>query len=275
MVHDSYDVSVTKRRRRGLGWTVTSAVVPLVGGAAASQLVSFALRASGPARFWLFVSAGVAFAAAVGVTIAAKVVDARRASSVDQAKREQLVQLRDQLMPVASTTADMALQPLADREAYLKSVARVAAAALSSIVAGHVHRPRAVVYLLNPDSDPVAMESIGHAGRGNRPRPFEAGTPRGDGALDFLNSVHNAFYPDLTKDRPDGYDGTMSDYRTFIAVPIWTDNGVYGMVTLDAPEADSFDEGDVALTELTAELMSIPFEIGQDSNSPSDGQSAV
>ena len=275
MVHDSYDGPVAKRRRRGLGWTVTSAVVPLVGGAGASQLASFALRSSGPARIWLFVAAGVAFAAAVGVTIAAKVVEARRASGVEQAKREQLVQLRDQLMPVASTTADMALQPLADREAYLKSVARVAAGALSSIVSDHVHRPRAVVYLLNPDADPVAMESIGHAGRGNRPRPFEAGTPRGDGALGFLNDVRNAFYPDLTKDRPNGYDGTMSDYRTFIAVPIWTENGVYGMVTLDAPEADSFDEGDVALTELTAELMSIPFEIGQDSDGPSDGQSPV
>jgi GAF domain-containing protein len=243
-------------------------VVPLVGGAVAAQLFSLALKADGAAQVWLFIAAVAAFLAAVVVTVATKVLEARRGVSVAAAKRRQLIDFRDQLMPIASTTADMALQPAGDRIAYLKTVAKVAAGALSTLVSAHVDRPRAVVYLLNVDAEPVAMESVGHAGRGERPRPFEAGTARGDSALEFLASRRTAFYPDLSRNRPPGYDGTMAGYRTFIAVPIWTDNGVYGMVTLDAPAAASFDEGDVALAELTAELMSIPFEIGQDIDRP-------
>lgn len=108
------------------------------------------------------------------------------------------------------------------------------------------------------------MDSIAHGGRGERPRPFVAGTPRGDAALSFIDKKAVGFFPDLRKNRPTGYDGTMSGYCTYIAAPIWTESGSYGMVTLDAPKADSFDDGDVALVELTAEMMSIAFEIGQD-----------
>ncbi|GAA2074037.1 GAF domain-containing protein [Microbacterium hatanonis] len=191
--------------------------------------------------------------------------DARQ-EAVATARREQLIKLRDVFMRFASTTADMALQPLEERHGYLKMVANVAAEALAGMVGGRVHRPRAVVYLLY--SDPTRMESIGHGGRGERPRPFEADTPRGDAALDFLDAKTTASYPNLDKVKPAGYEGTGSGYKTFISVPIWTANGVYGMVSLDAPKANSFDDGDVALTELTAELMSIPFEVGQDQDTP-------
>ncbi|WP_309067535.1 GAF domain-containing protein [Microbacterium sp.] len=194
--------------------------------------------------------------------------DKAQREAVGAAKRAQLVKLRDALMPFASTTADMAQQPLEERPGYLRSVAHVAVSALQAMVAEHADRPRAAVYLLNTDSDPVTMESIGHAGRGEKPRPFEAGTVRGDAALDFLELRRTAFYPNLRRRKPDGYEGTASGYDTFISVPIWTDNGVYGMVSLDAPKAGSLDDSDVALTELTAELMSIPFEVGQDQNTP-------
>jgi hypothetical protein len=141
---------------------------------------------------------------------------------------------------------------------------------LRSIVSEHVGRPRAVVYLLNVDANPLQMESIGHHGRGARPRPFIEGTPRGDAALAFLEERSTAFYRNLNgRKKPAGYDGTMAGYRTFIAAPIYTPSaGVYGMVTLDAPEPNSLTLGDVALTELIADLMSIPFEVAQDEDAP-------
>lgn len=247
-------------------WVFVSAAVPLVGGAGGSLLLAAALRESGSARGWLYLAAGAAYFAAVAITVAAKLLESRRAPRAAKAKRGQLVTLRDHLMPFASTTADMALRPLDDREPYLRNVAGVAAQALSALVADHVERPRAVVYLLNADASPIQMESIGHSGRGERPRPFVKGTPRGDGALNFLSTRRKVVYKDLAQQKPEGYDGTMEDYATFISVPIWTDNGVYGMVSLDAPRAGTFDEGDIALAELTAELMSIAFEVGQDSN---------
>jgi membrane protein implicated in regulation of membrane protease activity len=194
--------------------------------------------------------------------------ETKERESVAAAKQEQLVKLRDEFMRFASTTADMALQPFEERQAYLKTVAAVTASALATMVGEHVHRPRAVVYLLNIESNPLTMDSIGHAGRGERPGPFEAGTPRGDAALEFLDGRRPAFYPNLDEAKPLGFEGTMSGYKSFISVPIWTATGVYGMVSLDAPKANLLNDGDLALTELTAELMSIPFEVGQDHNAP-------
>lgn len=84
--------------------------------------------------------------------------------------------------------------------------------------------------------------------------------------MKFLNRRVTAYYPDLREKKPTGYDGSMSGYQTYISVPIWTERGVYGMVTVDAPNAGTLDEGDVALVEMVAELMSIPFEVGQTRN---------
>ena len=244
-----YDAQVA-RQGTGWVWATFSAAVPVAGSFGAAQLFAWAGRDTSGLQGWLFASGAVAITAAVGVTIASTVVEQRRGTSTARAKRNQLVKLRDELMPLASTTADMARQPLAVRQAHFRAVSATAAAALRSVVGEHVSRPRAVVYLLNADNGTVSMDSIGHSGRGERPRTFEAGTPRGDAALDFISAKQKSFYPDLTKKKPAGYDGTMSGYETYISVPIWTDTGVYGMVTLDAPKADSFDEGDVALNSL-------------------------
>jgi hypothetical protein len=260
-----YDAGMSKRRG-GLAWTVISAVVPVVGSFAGAQLIAWALRDTTGVQGWLWAGGVASVIAAVGVTVATKVVEHRRGPSIEKAKRNQLVRLKDELMPFASTTADMARQPHNVRAVYLKNAANTAATALRSIVGDHVTRPRAVVYLLNADNDPVSMDSIAHGGRGERPGPFIAGTARGDAALSFIDKKAVGFYPDLPRKRPSGYDGTMSGYETFISVPIWTDTGVYGMVTLDAPKAYSFNDGDVALIELVAEMLSIPFEVGQDGN---------
>jgi GAF domain len=253
-------------------WAIISTGVPIAGGFGAAQLLTIARAETNDALGWLYsIAAIVAFGGGLLVAIIAKVHESRRAVTLAEAREKQLIQLRDQLMPMASTIADMARHPLTEREPYLESVAKVAASALASVVGTHVSRPRAVVYLLDADVRP-SMRSIAHSGRGDRPGPFLAGTVRGDAALDFLDGHRRAFYGDLSRDdKPVGYDGTMSDYATFVAVPIWTETGVYGMVTLDAPSAGSLDAGDVALTELVAEFMSAAFEVAQDQDSPPPG----
>lgn len=257
----------TKKPRSS--WIIISTGVPIAGGFGAAQILTIARAETNPALGWLYsIVAVVVFVAALAVAIIAKVLESRRALTIAEAREKQLVQLRDQLMPMASTTADMARHPLADREPYLESVAKVAASALAAVVGAHVDRPRAVVYLLDADSPP-SMRSIAHSGRGERPGSFLAGTVRGDAALNFLDGHRRAFYEDLSKGKkPAGYDGTMSDYETFVAVPVWTETGAYGMVTLDAPASESLDAGDVALTELVAEFMSAAFEVAQDQDSP-------
>ena len=257
----------TKKSRSS--WVIISTGVPIAGGFGAAQLLTIARTEINPVLGWLYsIAAIVVFLSALAIAIIAKVLDSRRALTTAEAREKQLVQLRDQLMPMASTTADMARHPLSEREPYLESVAKVAASALAAMVGAHVDRPRAVVYLLDADTPP-SMRSIAHSGRGERPGPFLAGTVRGDAALNFLDGHRRAFYEDLSKgEKPGGYDGTMSDYKTFVSVPIWTETGAYGMVTLDAPASKSLDAGDVALIEIVAEFMSAAFEVAQDQDSP-------
>jgi hypothetical protein len=297
---------VTDRKtmsKRAIAWLIISAAVPLIGAAAATHLFAVARGFPPPESdpnveplpLWetdapWYGAAAACAGVAVLVAVLAKVLDARKKSAlelanetqasdlaaaaaqklkaVEAAQLLQLIRLHDELIPVAATTADMARHPLEERGPYLSGIAQVAATALSALVATHVDRPRAAIFSLDPDATPIIMKSIGHKGRGRHPRPFKAGTARGDAAIEFAFATEPQSYHDLTKKKPAGYVGSMSDYKTFIAVPIWTESGSYGMVTLDAPEPDSFNDGDLALTKLVAEIMSIAFEVGQDQNFP-------
>jgi transcriptional regulator with GAF, ATPase, and Fis domain len=244
---------------------VLSVVVQLLGAFGAAQFLSWAVREpDGAWKGFLFAFAILSMLFALAVAVVGKIREHRRARKLKNAREQQRLELRDRLMPVASTVADMAMLPQAERLSSLKTVAQTAAGALSALVATEAARARAVVYMLDADRQPVRMVSIGHAGRGERPRPFEAGTARGDGALTFLEGLATAYYPDLSAEKPDGYEGTAQGYNTFISVPIWTEQGVYGMVTLDALKAGTLDTGHVALVELLAEILAIPFEVGQD-----------
>jgi GAF domain-containing protein len=259
------------------------------------------------AQFWLNFWATACLLLAVGVGIAAKIVESRKESKLEQtiddqaeklagakqteaitvarAKLGQLVMVHDEIIPVASSIADMARYPLEDRGPYLKNVAQAAASALERLVSEHVQRPRAVIYSIDADADPVSMNPIGFKGRGKRPRPFRAGTTRGNAAIQFaFEAQPGDIWEDLTSEKPAGFDGSASDYRTFVSMPISTETGTYGMVSLDAPEPKSLADGDRALTEIIAEVMAIAFEVGQDQNTtgpdddgepPNEGNAAL
>jgi hypothetical protein len=308
-----YDAAVTDKKKKSLwanAWLFISVAAPIAGAAASAQLFSLARDAETPAppadapdpqfwqteQFWLGTGGVVCLVVALGVGITAKFLDSRKKGKLEQtideqaeklaggaratsaavaaANLAQLVKVHDELIPVASSIADMARYPLADREPYLKAVAQATASALEQLVSEHVHRPRAVIYSLDADAEPVSMKPIGFKGRGKRPRPFKAGTPRGDAAIEFaFESQPGRIWPDLTTGGPEGFVGSASDYKTFVSIPIWTETGAYGMVSLDAPKPNSLADGDQALTELIAEVMSIAFEVGQDQNTqgPDDG----
>ncbi len=110
-------------------------------------------------------------------------------------------------------------------------------------------------------TEPTRMEWMAHLGRGTKPKPFLEGTARGDAAFRFLEAHTTAFYPDLGLDKPDGYQGSMSDYKTFISVPFWADMDVYGMVTIDAPTANTLTKGHQYLVEYAAELLAAAFAV--------------
>ena len=302
---------MTEKKQRRLGadiWLAVSVAAPIAGAAAASHLYTLA-RDAAPGKpapntaplqfwqteqFWLNLAATVCLVIALVVGILAKVLDSRKKSKLEvaieeqtatitaadsvkekavaAAKLDQLVRVHDELIPVASSIADMARYPLSDRGLYLKAVAQAAASALEKLVSEHVQRPRAVVYWLDVDAGPVSMKPLGFKGRGRRPQPFEAGTTRGDAAIEFaFEGKPGTIWPDLTSTKPPGFVGSASDYKTFVSMPISTESGAYGMVSLDAPEPNSLTAGDQSIAAIIAEVMSIAFEVGQDQNTPDPG----
>lgn len=187
---------MTEKKKKGLWaevWLVLSVAVPVLGGAAVAPLLAMARDATPPKtkpplepwqteQFWLFVLAGTVLLIAAVVGIVAKVLDSRKKgklegiidgqavmlasakdtqnSAVASAKLDQLVLVHDELIPVAASIADMARYPLESRGPYLKNVAQAAATALEKLVSEHVQRPRAVIYSLDADADPVSMSTL-------------------------------------------------------------------------------------------------------------------
>jgi hypothetical protein len=242
----------TPRRR------ATVAAVTFIMAAAGPTLIGFT-GAVGP--FWaVMLFGGIALLlGAIAVQIAQVYKESKRTKTLDEERATLRREIRDALKPIPELIAQLPALGYGDRALRLQGIAQACAAALYMLVSPTATEVRAVVYTLaeNPDR----MVWLAHVGRGETPRPFTSGTPRGDAALDFITTLRPAFYPDLSRIRPPGYEGTMSGYETFISVPIWSDESVYGMVTIDSPLRRCLTIGDQYLVELVADLLATAFVV--------------
>jgi GAF domain-containing protein len=85
------------------------------------------------------------------------------------------------------------------------------------------------------------------------------GNTRGDRAIALVKERKSLFVPDLDSDPPEDWEGSGSDYRTFISASIFAGERAYGMLTVDAPAADDLGENDVYLVLVLADLLAIAF----------------
>lgn len=122
---------------------------------------------------------------------------------------------------------------------------------VTKILGTHHDRGRATVYELAPPApwdrnSQVQLRVVATEGRHDKPRPFTAGTKRGDAALKYVQGGSPVKCHDVKDpaERPDGWDGTASDYRAFFACPIALGEDTYGMLTYDVPEAWSLSDAD-------------------------------
>lgn len=250
---------------------------------AATSIVALALAAAGPTLigftsavgpFWalmLFPGIGLLLAA---VTIQSVQLyrDAGRIQSMTAAREATQELVHDALKPIPELIAQLPPLTYNDRAQRIQGIAQACATALFMLISPHTPEVRANVFVLREGPD--RMEWLAHVGRGGTPRPFLAGTPRGDSAIDFITELQPAFFPDLTTDRPEGYEGSMSDYETFISVPVWSDQAVHGMVTIDAPMKNTLTKADQRLVEVVAELMATAFVVAN-TEPPEDESTGV
>ncbi|WP_082488212.1 GAF domain-containing protein [Microbacterium sp. Leaf159] len=185
--------------------------------------------------------------------------DNKRLSSEEEQRTDARQRFRDAFKPLAEYTAKLPSHTYAERSLLLQNVAQAATISLYMLISPHIKDVRANVFVL--DDNPDRMTWLSHTGRGTTPRAFESGTARGDAALAFVERHEPAFYPDLTTHRPDGYEGSMADYETFISVPIWAEGSVYGMVSVDAPLKNTLSIGDQYLVELVADHLATAFAV--------------
>lgn len=214
---------------------------PTPGRRAGAAALSLLLAAAGPTLigftgmvgpFWaLMLFGGIALIlGAIAIQVVQVFRDSRRIKSIAAEREDMRREIRDALKPIPELIAQLPALGYGDRAHRLQGIAQACATALYMLVSPHAERVRANVFVL--EEDPDRMEWVAHVGRGETPRPFIAGTPRGDSALAFITELKPVFYPDLTVKQPEGYEGSMSDYETFVSVPVWSDQAVYGMVTI-------------------------------------------
>jgi len=243
---------------------------PTPGHRAGISALTLVLAAAGPTMigftgavgvFWaLMLFGGIALIlSAIAIQAVQVFRDSRRIKTLDAEREDMRRQVRDALKPIPELIAQLPVLGYRERAHRLQGIAQACATALYMLVAPHAEGVRANVFTLKENPD--RMEWLAHVGRGETPRPFISGTPRGDSAMEFITELKPVFYPDLTAKQPEGYEGSMSDYETFISVPVWSDQKVYGMVSIDSPVKNSLTTGDQYLVEVVAELIATAFVV--------------
>ncbi len=242
---------------------------------AATTLVA---AAGGPILVGTAPSAGDAAPAvlAVGIAgilgaIALQVVqiyrDHQRIRTLDDERAMLRRDLRDALKPIPELVSQLPSLGYRDRALRLQGIAQACATGLYMLLAPRVPEMRANVFVL--EDSPDRMLWLAHVGRGDPPGAFVAGTPRGDAALDFITALEPTLYHDLSIAFPLGHEEEAAGYSTFVAVPIWSDRSVHGMITVDGPVSGSLTIGDRYLVEIVAELMATAFEVANTEPPPS------
>ncbi|ABM10531.1 hypothetical protein AAur_pTC10259 (plasmid) [Paenarthrobacter aurescens TC1] len=125
---------------------------------------------------------------------------------------------------------------------------------------GGVRDARAVFYTYD-DSKPE-LKVFDYAGQRNPSGPFEAGTARGDAAIEFVTQSPTdavELIRECKKETREGWKGSGQGYDTYISAVVATTEGPIGMLSLDAPHAGSLTGADKRYVRLAASLLAITF----------------
>lgn len=208
------------------------------------------------ADWWWVIGGSLVALLGGGIQLLREIGTVEAFDSASQEAKRLRIAMKDALQPVAELIADLPSKTPKDRERGLEAVAHQAASALTLLLKD-VDRVRAVVYQL----DDEGMSHVAYHGRGNTPNPFPRSTERGRLACQMVADGANHFEPDISKASSDAYRGTGNGYETYISAAICTGSNGYGMVTVDAPNANDLVDTDRQIVCLVADLLAIAFAI--------------
>ncbi len=172
----------------------------------------------------------------------------------DAATRMQLV-LDDALEPLAYLIGRIADRSSRRRDVReLQGQATVVVLAAAAEVLG-AQRLRACLFTLD---GPNRLVPTAFHGRAEAPRTvFTRGTPLGDHALEMLDRRDDLFCRDVAAGPPPGWQPGGHQYRTFLAVPVATEQRAFGIMTIDGLHVGDLTPDDLTAARVFARLLAV------------------
>lgn len=111
------------------------------------------------------------------------------------------------------------------------------------------------------NSGKPGLYPVAYIGRGAKPSTeFPRAEPRGQALFDLLTDDKDELLDDLDVEKPINWKATThgrTSYRTFLTVPVRTNDQVFGILTVDADQPGVFTEADVDLARLLGVILAL------------------
>ena len=149
-----------------------------------------------------------------------------------------------------------------NREASDAVVAEAVVMVLSSAVSlcerGGQSRVRACWYRADVSDKEVVFKPKRHLGRGVQPSTcFSSNDARGAALARLVINDETELYEDLDTSKPKDWKTGGTSYRTFMVVPVRTNNRMFGLLTVDADEPGALTEADVLVVKVLAWVLAL------------------
>jgi len=235
-------------------------VISLAGVALATWFGMQAGAATTTGRGWWTLGAVLASVTAAGVPAYEQIRKERLRARAQRAAVDAAVRMR--------VTMNDALDPIVRQLGRVATAARperaaLAEAAIPMVLDSAAHlagtgRVRACLFRFAPGTPRVLVPSE-YSGRVDDPlEPITEGTTEGDLVFGMIRHNQHLFYPDLATSTPPGWHLTPPQtYRSFVAVPVAAGHNAFGMLMVDALEADGLRRADVPLIRLLGGLLAV------------------
>jgi len=213
-----------------------------------------------PGRPWWALGAVVASVTAAGVPAYEQIRKEQLRARAQRAAVDAAVMMRvtmnDALDPIVRQLGRVVTAGKHDRQALAEAtIPMVVDSAAHLAGAGRV---RACLFRFAPGT-PAVLVPAQYSGRVDDPlEPITEGTAEGDLVFGMIRHNQHLFYPDLDASPPPGWHvAAPQTYRSFAAVPVAAGQNAFGMLMVDALDADGIRRADVPLIRLLGGLLAV------------------